>query len=87
VTGLRQYGFLGGVGARVILGLEDAGRVVQLVAKELEGRGEHCGMAFQHGLTLGRSDHADAVLKPGSRPESDTNKDAHPSIYRYLIVG
>ncbi|WVF68828.1 hypothetical protein IAT40_003601 [Kwoniella sp. CBS 6097] len=39
VVGLRQYGFLGGIGWKVSLGLSDVGRVIQIVGDELIRRG------------------------------------------------
>ena len=39
-TNPRCYGFLGGIGAKVTLGLDEVGGVVRVVGKELERRGE-----------------------------------------------
>ena len=40
VTKPRSYGFLGGIGAKVTLALDEVGSVVKVVGKELEHRGE-----------------------------------------------
>ncbi|OCF39995.1 hypothetical protein I317_06192 [Kwoniella heveanensis CBS 569] len=46
VIGLRQYGFLGGIGGKVTLGLSDVGRVVKIVGDELIKRGLTTPMLF-----------------------------------------
>lgn len=48
MTSLRPYGFLGGIGRKVVLGIEEVGRVVRDVGKELERR----GMSFFLPLTF-----------------------------------
>ena len=40
VSGLRAYGFLGGVGAKVVLGLDEVAKVLDDVGKELGRRCE-----------------------------------------------
>jgi hypothetical protein len=39
-TSLKPYGVLGGMGSKITLSLEDAGRVIRDVGKELEERGK-----------------------------------------------
>jgi len=39
-THSRQYGLLGGIGAKVTLSLEEVGTVIKVVGGELERRGE-----------------------------------------------
>ncbi|OCF77681.1 hypothetical protein I204_01679 [Kwoniella mangroviensis CBS 8886] len=48
VTGLRQYGFLGGVGGKVTLGLTEVGQVLKKVSKELIRRGLTTPMLFSN---------------------------------------
>ncbi|WVQ79533.1 hypothetical protein IAT38_001632 [Cryptococcus sp. DSM 104549] len=48
VTGLRAYGFLGGVGSKIVLGVEDVGRVVKDVGEEIERRGLATPMLFSN---------------------------------------
>lgn len=38
MTKARHYGFLGGIGGKVRLSLEEVGRVIKVVGKELERR-------------------------------------------------
>ena len=40
VTSLRPYGILAGVGSKIILGIEEVGKVIRDVGAELEKRGE-----------------------------------------------
>lgn len=52
--GSRPYGYLGGVGSGVVLGLEDVRGVVKDVARELEGRGLATPLLFSNqALELG----------------------------------
>jgi hypothetical protein len=53
-TSLRSYGFLAGVGAEVVLSVEDVGKVVKDVGAELAKRGERSS------TVLLRMTHTDA---------------------------
>ncbi|WVR08331.1 hypothetical protein IAU60_005384 [Kwoniella sp. DSM 27419] len=44
----RQYGFLGGVGAKVALGIDDVGQVLDAAGKELVARGLSTPMIFSN---------------------------------------
>ncbi|WRT69392.1 uncharacterized protein IL334_006376 [Kwoniella shivajii] len=39
VTGMRQYGFLGGIGPKVVLGLKEVGYILDVLCQELNRRG------------------------------------------------
>ena len=40
VTKERHYGILGGIGAKMTLNLEEVGKVIRVVGKELQQRGQ-----------------------------------------------
>ena len=40
MTSLRPYGILAGVGSKIILGIEEVGKVIKDVGAELEKRGK-----------------------------------------------
>lgn len=48
ITGLRPYGFLGGIGSKIVLGLEDAGRAVRVVGAEIIRRGLTTPLLFSN---------------------------------------
>ncbi|WWC93117.1 uncharacterized protein L201_008084 [Kwoniella dendrophila CBS 6074] len=48
VTGLRQYGFLGGIGSKVTIGLSQAGKLLESVSAELIERGLTTPMLFSN---------------------------------------
>ena len=52
MTRSKHYGFLGGVGGKVTLSLEEVGRVIKVVGKELERR---CELAYG-GISTVRTD-------------------------------
>jgi hypothetical protein len=62
MTKNSYYGFLGGVGAKMTLSLEEVGKVIKVVGKELEQRGESWDP--QREIMLKCSfDYANAVLE------------------------
>ncbi|ORX38018.1 hypothetical protein BD324DRAFT_608403 [Kockovaella imperatae] len=48
VVGIRPYGFLGGVGSKVVVGLEDVSKVIHDVGRELGRRGVTTPMLFSN---------------------------------------
>ncbi|WWC65566.1 uncharacterized protein I303_108184 [Kwoniella dejecticola CBS 10117] len=48
VTATRQYGFLGGIGSKSVLGLREVGHVLELVSNELIRRGLTIPMLFSN---------------------------------------
>lgn len=68
-TKSRCYGLLGGIGARVTLGLDEVGRVVRIVGKELDRRGESelCRSLIEANPSL---DYSHALLQPSTRAQS-----------------
>jgi hypothetical protein len=65
VTSLRPYGILAGVGSKIILGIEEVGKVIKDVGAESEKRGK--SPTISSGRANDSASDTLVILQPGSR--------------------